>query len=133
MRPRSVIHAEQLYLAATGLLLASSVMAWQPLQAIYGLPLAAGVTAFVIGAFLLLILLTTRRGSNAARWLLIVLTGIGALSLLWQIGNGQVALGILGVINTVQVALTIVGGVLLFRPNATTWFARSHAGWEEEA
>lgn len=133
MRPRSVVHAEQLYLAATALLLASSVMAWVPLQAIYGVAFAAGVTAFLVGAFLLLILLTTRRGSNVARWLLIVLTAIGAVSLLWQIGTGQVALGILGVVNAVQVALTIVGAVLLFRPNAAAWFARPHDGWEVDA
>lgn len=132
MRPKSVILAEQLYLFGTALLLASSLMVWQPLVDAYGTGLAAGVTAFTVGAFLLLILLTTRRGSRIARALLLMLTALGTASLLYQVGTGQVALGILGVVNVVQVVLTIVGAVLLLRPNAAIWFARPHDDWEED-
>lgn len=133
MRPKSVIHAERLYLLSTLLVLVSTAMAWQPLQQVYGTGLAAGVTALIVGAFLLLILFTTRRGSRVARVLLVLLTVFGLGSLLWQISTGQVALGLLGVVNTVQVVLTVVGAVLLFRPNAATWFAREHDDWEEDA
>ncbi len=133
MRPKSVIHAERFYLLATVLLLVGTLMAWGPLQDAYGTGLAAGVTAAIVGAYLLLILFTTRRGSGIARALLLALTAFGALSLLWQISQGQVALGLLGVVNTVQVVLTVVGAVLLFRPNAAAWFARPHDDWEEDA
>ena len=133
MRPKSVIHAERLYLAATVLLLAGPAMAWEPLQIVYGTGLAAGVTALIVGAFLLLILFTTRRGSGIARALLVALTALGAASLLSQVATGQVALGLLGVVNTVQVVLTVIGAVLLFRPDAARWFARPHDDWEEDA
>lgn len=132
MRPKSIIHAERLYLAATALLLASSLAVWTPLVETYGLAFAIGVTGFLIGLFLLLILFTTRRGSNVARWLLTLLTAFGALSFLWQIGTGLVALGWPGVINALQVTLTVIGAVLLFRPNAAAWFARPHENWEED-
>ncbi len=133
MRPRSVIQAERLYLLATLLLLVGTVLTWGPLQEVYGVGLAAGVTAFIVGAFLLLILLTTRRGSPIARILLVILTALGAASLLYQVGTGQVALGLVGIVNLLQVALTVVGAVLLFRPNAAVWFARDHDDWEEDA
>ncbi len=133
MRPKSVIHAERLYLLSTLLVLIGTLMAWTPLQEAYGAGLAAGVTALIVGLYLLLILFTTRRGSGVARWLLVALTVFGALSLLWQISQGQVPLGLLGVVNTVQVVLTILGAVLLFRPNAALWFARPHDDWEEDA
>ncbi|KQR87709.1 hypothetical protein ASG07_02130 [Sphingomonas sp. Leaf343] len=133
MRPKSVVQAERIYLAATGLLLASSVAVWPELTAAYGFGLAAGVTAFTVGAFLLLILLTTRRGSGISRILLTILTAFGVASLLYQIATAQLAFGLLGVINTVQVVLTVIGAVLLFRPNAGIWFAREHDEWEEDA
>lgn len=132
MRPKSVVQSERIYLVATALLLASSLMVWPDLITVYGFGLAAGVTAFTVGAFLLLILLSTRRGSNVSRWLLTILTVFGTASLLYQVATGQLAFGILGVVNTVQVVLTIIGAVLLFRPNAGIWFAREHDDWEED-
>ena len=133
MRPKSIVTAEQFYLGGTALLLVSSLMVWRPLVDAYGAGLAGGVTAFTVGAFLLLILFTTRRGSRVARGLLIALTGLGAISLLYQIGTGQVALGPLGVVNVVQVVLTVIGAVLLFRPTARAFFAWPHDDWEEDA
>ncbi|GGB27516.1 hypothetical protein GCM10011380_16490 [Sphingomonas metalli] len=133
MRPKSVIQAEWAYLAATALLVLGTVLVWEPLRLVYGTGLAAGVTAFIAGAFLLLILFTTRRGSPIARGLLVALTALGTISLLYQVATGQVALGLVGVVNIVQVGLTIVGAVLLFRPAAALWFARPHDDWEEDA
>jgi hypothetical protein len=101
--------------------------------AVGGAGLAGGMTAFTVGLFLLLTLLATRRGSRAALWVLVVLTGFGAASFLYQIATGQVAFGLLGVLNTVQVGLTVIGAVLLFRPAARDFFAVDHADWEEDA
>jgi hypothetical protein len=63
----------------------------------------------------------------------VVLTGFGIVSLLQQIGTGQIAFGMVGVLNAVQVGLTVVGAVLLFRPAAKAWFAKPHTAWEEDA
>lgn len=123
MRPKSVIQAERVYLLATAILLATSIMAWDELSAAYGQGLTSSITAFMVGLFLLLILLTTRRGSRVALWLLVAVTAIGAVSLAAQIASGALAIGTLGVLNALQVVLTVVGAVLLFRPNARAWFA----------
>lgn len=132
MRPKSVIQAERVYLLATVMLVAGTVLTWEPLRATYGTGMAAGVTAFVAGAFLLLILLATRRGSGVGRGLLVLLTALGAASLLWQVASGQVPMGVVGMVNLVQVVLTVIGAVLLFRPDAGAWFAAAHDDWEED-
>jgi hypothetical protein len=132
MRPKSIIHAERVFLAAAALLVLGTALIWTPMVEAYGVGMAIGTTAFLVGLYLLLILFTTRRGSRIARGLLVGLVALSLAAQLWQIANGEVALGAIGVINTVQVLLTVVGAVLLFRPNAASWFARPHDTWEED-
>ena len=133
MRPTAVRQAEWVYLGAVALMLATAAVMWRGITAVYGPLFAGGVTAFSVGLWLLLLLLATRRGKNWARWGLVVLTGFGIVSLLQQIGTGQIAFGMVGVLNAVQVGLTVVGAVLLFRPAAKAWFAKPHTAWEEDA
>ncbi|WP_298093406.1 hypothetical protein [uncultured Sphingomonas sp.] len=122
MRPKAIISAEWLYLAATLLLIVTSAMAWSEMVALYGAGLTAGITAFLVGLYILLILCTTRGGSRVALGLLAALTVVGLVSLLYQVATGVLAMGLLGVLNTVQGLLTFAGLVLLFRPNALAWF-----------
>ena len=132
MRPGSVVQGERVYLGATAILALVTAMAWNDTVAGYGVALTAGVAAFTIGLFLLLILLATRRGSRAALIVLLILTAISVVSLLVQIATGGVALGVLGVLNALQVGLTLVGAVLLLRPAAREWFDAGHDDWEED-
>ena len=133
MRPTAVRQAEWVFIGAIALTIATAAMMWRDIAATYGPVFSAGVTAFSVGFWLLLLLLATRRGANWARWGLVVLTGFGIVSILQQIATGQVALGTPGVLNAVQVGLTVVGAVLLFRPAAKAWFARPHTEWEDDA
>lgn len=128
MRPRAVIQAEFLYLAAIGLLVATTAITWAPMVAQFGLGLSLGATAFALGLYLLLTLATTRRGSNAALWLLMLATAFALGSLGWQVATGQLAGGVLGVLNAAQAMLMLVGAVLLFRPRARAWFAAPREG-----
>ena len=123
MRPKSVVLAEWLYLASIGLLIAVSVLTWDAAVAQGGFALAAGVTAFGVGLSLLLLILTTRKASRIALWLLIALTALGALGVAVQVSNGILATGLNGVLTIVQLVLTLIPIVLLFRPRARAWFA----------
>ena len=123
MRPKSVALAEWLYLASIALLIAVSVLTWDAAVAQGGFALAAGVTAFGVGLSLLLLILTTRKASRIALWLLIALTALGALGVAVQVSNGILATGLNGVLTIVQLVLTLIPIVLLFRPRARAWFA----------
>ncbi len=123
MRPKSVVLAERLYLASIAILVLISVLTWDAAVAQGGVILAGGVTAFGIGLSLLLLILTTRKGSRIALWLLIGLTALGALGVAVQVSNGILATGLNGVLTIVQLVLTLIPIVLLFRPRARAWFA----------
>lgn len=123
MRPGSVVLAERLYLLAIGLMLASALVAWKPTARAYGVVMTAGVTAFTVGLYLLVTILTTRRAGRIARWVLVLLTALAAASLAWQVASGQLTAGAVGLLNLSQPVLMIVGAVLLFRPAARAWFA----------
>lgn len=122
MRPKSVVLAEWLYLASIGLLIAVSVLTWDAAVAQGGFALAAGVTAFGVGLSLLLLILTTRRGSRVALWLLVALTVLGAAGVMLQVATGVLATGLIGMLTIAQLVLTILPIVLLFRPRARAWF-----------
>lgn len=133
MRPRAVKQAEGIYLASIGLMLVGSVLQWRALSAAYGVGVAAGTTAFSLGLWGLLLLFATRRGRNWARWALIVLTVIAVGSIAWQAALGLIAVGAIGALNVMQAVTAAIGAVLVTRPAAARWFARPHAGWEEDS
>lgn len=133
MRPTAVRQAEWVFAGAVALMLVTAALMWRGIAAAYGPVFSAGVTAFSVGLWVLLLLFATRRGRNWARWGLVVLTGFGLVSLLNQIATGRLALGLTGVLGALEVGLTVIGAVLLFRPAAGAWFAKPHAGWEEDS
>ena len=122
MRPKSVALAEYLYLAAILLLIVISALTWDAAVAQGGAILAGGVSAFGIGLSLLLLILTTRKASRIALWLLVALTTLGAVGVMMQVASGVLATGVIGMLTIVQLVLTIIPIVLLFRPRARDWF-----------
>ncbi|MEG8028448.1 hypothetical protein [Sphingomonas aerolata] len=125
MRPKSVALAEWLYLASIALLIAVSVLTWDAAVAQGGFALAAGVTAFGVGLSLLLLILTTRRGSRVALWLLVALTVLGAAGVMLQVATGVLATGLIGMLTIAQLVLTILPIVLLFRRARAPGLTRS--------
>jgi hypothetical protein len=135
VRPRSVVLAERLYMAAIVLLVALPVIGLARSGWVFGNTILAGIglTLFFAGLLLLLTVLVTRRGSRAALWVLAVLTALNVAGYLMQVSAGVVATGLFGVGTSVQVALTVIAVVLLFRPNAQAWMRSFHAPEEDEA
>lgn len=67
-------------------------------------------------------LLASRRRSNVARWIIVVLSAFGAASFLFTIGQLPM-LGRVAILAVSQCVLSIVVLYLLFRPEAKAWFA----------
>lgn len=132
MRPKSVVLAEYLYLASIVLLVATTALTWNAAVAQGGAMLAGGVTAFGVGLSLLLLILTTRRASRVALWMLVALTVFGAIGVLLQVSTGVLASGLVGVFTIAQLVLTIIPIVLLFRPRARAWFADARMDTDSE-
>jgi hypothetical protein len=134
LRPKSVILAERLYGLAILLLLVLPIIGLAGRVApLSGMQLAGiGLTVFIGGLLLLLLVLAARRGSRVALWLLMAMTALNAAGLLKEVAEGALPGGLFGVLTTVQVALTIVAMVLLFRPNARNWFAEQRVDLDED-
>jgi len=124
MRPASVRSAEWLYLASIVLTVVLGVIGWDQAVEVGGFGLAFGMNAFIVGLSTLILLLTTRRGSTVALWVLVVLTVLNLGGYLMQVWNAALASGPFGVLTSAQTALTLVATVLLFRPRAREWFHR---------
>ncbi len=123
MRPKSIVQGEYLYLAAIALLLILAVLGWDDAVAQSGIVVAVGINAFFIGLSLLLLILTTRRASRVALWLLVVLTAVNAAGYLLQVASGVLANGVFGILTTAQAVLGVFACLLFFRTTARDWFA----------
>jgi hypothetical protein len=130
-RPESVRLAEWTYLAAMALQLGVSAMIWDETVQVFGAGLAIADLAFTLGMVLLLLLLTTRRGSRGARIALAFLTGVTVAYRLWQFAVTEGA-GTAVLLLLVQGLVMLAGAILLFRPDANAWFALPPDEEEEE-
>jgi hypothetical protein len=65
-----------------------------------------------------------RRGSNVARWIYVVLLGIGVLGLIFSAAMGTLfADPVNGIISLINTGLSLACGWLIFRPDAKPWFS----------
>lgn len=72
---------------------------------------------------LLLWFFIARRGSNVAKWILVVFTVFAIGSLVLGFTTGAVILDAGGIVRLVAVALQTAAVAFLFRPDAAAWFA----------
>jgi hypothetical protein len=131
MRPPSIVMFERLYLAsvASGLLtyivgyeaLANDLMS-DPGVAELGLGsgLVTGVIVVSLTISVLLWFFIARKASTVAKWILVVLTAIGLISIPATLAGPLDALALLGLAST---ALSIAAIVFLFKEDAKAWFA----------
>jgi hypothetical protein len=75
------------------------------------------------GLNLLVLWLIAYRGSNAARWIFIILVALGGLGIVAQIGHALDYGALSLALTFAQLLLCVVEIVLLFRPDARDWFA----------
>ena len=139
MRPASIIRFDQIFLGSLALGVVKTALSYDTTMAqIEADPAMAefGMTGsgFVIGSMvigfgisLLLWFFISRRASTVAKWILVVLTLIGLLS---------VPLALID-LPFVQAAITVVTAVMqlaalwcLFRPDANAWFEHGPSGMD---
>lgn len=129
MRPQSIVMFERLFLASLALSAVTFVLGYQDALAVIANDAAAqqfglgagfllGVVAVSFAIYLLLWVLIARRASNAAKWILVVLTAFGVLSALPTL-TGTLTTTLL--LSLAVYALEVAAIVFLFRPDAKAW------------
>jgi len=87
-----------------------------------GMEIFAGfIQFFVLGVTLLLVLLTSRKRSKIAKWILVVLFGLGIVVYIPQLAV-LFNLGFVGVLSSLQVLVQCVGVYFLFTQESRDWF-----------
>lgn len=131
MRPASIVNFERIVLLSILLTIVNLVVNWDRILAVlahYRLGATFVVVAHVVivGLFLLLLWLISRRRSSVAKWIYTVLTGIGLVVDLsgypTLLGSGQMPAILMTV---VQDGLAILSLWFLFRPDSSAWFRRA--------
>lgn len=137
MRPASITMFDRLYLGGLALGLVNFVVSYDTtmaqiaadpaLSTFGGLPFLLGTMAISYTISLLFWYFIARRASNVAKWILVVLTAIGALSLplsLTQMGTAQL------ILTLVVFGMQVVAVWFLFRPDAKAWFTPGAQGMD---
>ena len=133
MRPTSIVNFERIVILQIVLGLISSYLVWDQMSAQVGQTgvspgTVMGVQAVMIVLYLLLVWFISRHGSPVAKWIYVVLAGLGLIAGVTGIGQ-TFALGtIAGVLSLLQIVLTAASIWLLFRPDAKAWFAEGRGG-----
>lgn len=129
MRPRSIQIFEYCYLGSMVLGLIGTAVNWSEMMAIPAIaamveqmPWYFPVTLVVgIAINLLLWYFVARRASVVAKWILVVLFGIGVAGLLISFARGAF-FGSTAIFQIVCLALNVVAVWHLFTPDALAWF-----------
>ncbi len=82
------------------------------------------ISGVITAIWLALILFTSRGASNVAKWIVVVLVGLGALASLPTLPMSIEMMGSLAYIGLVQIVLQIVAVVFLFTSEGSAWFNR---------
>lgn len=142
MRPASITKFDQLYLGAMALGIANTVLNYDntmaqleadPAVAAAGMAgpgFMLAATAFGFAISLLLWFFISRRASNIAKWILLVLTLIGTLMM--PLGLAAVPL-VQAVIAVAITVMQIAALWFLFRPDAKAWFEHGPGGMDPAA
>ena len=135
MRPKSIVLFERLVLLGIALGIISAFLIHEQVAAMVaaqgqgvGTNTVYIIQAITIALYLLLIWFISRHGSPVAKWIYVVLAGLGLVAGL--VGVRQtLEFGIVpAIISIAQYAITIVSIWLLFRPDSKAWFSEGRGG-----
>ena len=130
MRPRSIVNFERVVLLSVLLTLVGLAINWDRVMAAFafshvGPTFVLVAHAVLIGLFLLLLWLVSRRGSPVAKWIYVVLVAIGLIINLSAypavFSSGQTTEMIMTVVQDVLIVASLW---FLFRPESSAWFRR---------
>ena len=138
LRPASIVTFERCYLGAWLIGLINTIVNWNAtIAAVQASPASAqlgpsfGVTmlvgGLVIGAVVTFALwyFVARRGSEVAKWVVIVFFAIGLVFFLLGLLRSGLSLGLAGVVTIVQIVLQGIAVAMLFRPDTKPWFGET--------
>ncbi len=131
MRPPSIMMFERLFLASLALSLLGFVLNYGQISDVatsdpgmaqlgLGMGFLIGVMVASYALYVLFWFLIARRASNVAKWILVVFTVLGVLSMLPTLTGSLDATALLSL---AVYALEIAAVVYLFRPDAKDWLA----------
>ncbi|HEX9932466.1 MAG TPA: hypothetical protein VGB08_06440, partial [Allosphingosinicella sp.] len=89
-----------------------------------GMGLLIGIPLVIFAIYGVLIYFVARQASSTARWIYVVLAGLGLLFGLAGLGTLFEFPGHLVLLTLIQHALTAASIFLLFRPDSMAWFAQ---------
>ncbi len=136
IRPASIRNFERCFWTSMLLGAASLVLHWP--RIVTGLkadavtaPVIESAVIFVGGAWaigfaisLLLWHFIARKASNIAKWIYVVVMGLGSVSTLTSFNDPMSPTGLALAVSLISTALTVFSIVFLFRPDARSWFGR---------
>lgn len=134
IRPLSIINFERCYLGALIVGAVNAALNWQryttmpavrDAQVMFGPWYLPALTAIGYLIPLLLWYFAARRASVVAKWIVVVLFGLGVFGLLIALAMGTMASGFGGVLSVVAFVLNAVAVWLLFQPDARAWFGET--------
>jgi FtsH-binding integral membrane protein len=137
MRPKSIQRFDIFYLGALALGLVSTAIGWNATMermqadaatAAIATPVMVGSIVIGFGISLLLWFFTSRMRSTIAKWILVLFSVLGVLSLVFTMLNGASPGGIPGILSIVSTVLQVAAVVMLFQPDAVAWFKGEQAG-----
>ena len=129
MRPKSVERFELLFLVSLGVGVVISALLWEQLQmagAWFALIVEA-VTAATLLIVLGLVFLVSRKGSNIARWVLVVFFVPEAIMYIPTMAVMLAQNPVVAVLSSGQIALQVAAIYFVFRPDAKPWFQKTSA------
>lgn len=138
MQPASIKMFDRLFLGTLALGLLNFALNYETtlaqietepgLSAMGGLPFLIGILIFGNAINLLIWYFISRRASNVAKWILVVLTAFGLLGLfsLTEVGAVQ------AVMTLVIFGMQLASVYFLFRPDAVAWFKHGKSGMDPD-
>jgi hypothetical protein len=130
-RPPSIVNFERCYLGALLIGAVNAALNWERMMAMPAVQQARvtigewylpATTALGYLIPLVLWYFAARRASVVAKWVIVVLFGLGVLGLLAGLALGTMASDLGGVLSVVAFVLNAIAVFLLFKPDARAWF-----------
>ena len=131
MRPSSIATFERVVLLMLILMAASTAISWDGVEAAARAQRVEGsAVAITLGVllvlFLALVWLVSRRGSNAARWIYVLI--VGAALVYQAIHIGEISGPTTGwLMAAAEAVLALLSIWLLLRPDSNAWFSRGRS------
>jgi hypothetical protein len=119
--PNSIKYFEWLFLGSLVLGVAVSAITYEANVQMSNPLFVAIIQFFVIAIILLLVLLTSRKKSGIAKWILIIFMAIGVILYIPQLSS-FFEQGIAGMISFSQLTMQCIALYLLFTPESRRWF-----------